>query len=330
MINMKMVFFHRNVKAGYSINKVTQTVIHNIPNKKEYFVPYVGASLKSVFGNIFYVWKHRDVSAINHVTGDIHYCILALIGCKSVLTIHDTVSIDFNELPRYKKLLIEWLWFRIPLRLATRVVCISETTKRSVQKYTSRKDIVVIHNAIDPMFEANPKVHSCDDSPIKVLLIGTYPNKNLIRTFEALAGLSCQIVVIGILSQEQKDALSKNRINYVNKVGLTDEQILEAYEKCDIVSFISLFEGFGMIVVEANKVGRPVICSNIPVLKEIAEDAALFVNPMDVDDMRRGFELILSDSSLRKSLVTKGFHNVRRFDAADIIRQWQTFYGTMV
>jgi len=326
---MRRLFFHRNLKAGYSINRVTQTVISGIPERQEYFVPYVGASLKAILGNLLYVWRHRDPSAVHHITGDIHYCILALIGCKSVLTIHDTVPLDYNQLPQLKKLLMEWLWFRLPLRLATKVVCISESTKRYVMRYTNRQDIEVIHNAVDPAFQEKPYRDDQDGVPT-VLMIGTYPNKNLIRTFEALKGLKCKVVIIGRLSMAQQETLAACQLDYVQKEGLSDAQIVEAYESCDIVSFISLFEGFGMIVIEANKVGRPVICSDIPVLREVAGDAALFVNPNDVEDMRKGFEQLLSDDgTLRQSLVHKGFVNVQRFEVSAIRQQWLALYDSI-
>lgn len=324
---MSIIFFHRNKKAGFSINKVTQTVISNIPIRREYFVPDRGASVLSIIKNLFYVWKHHDKKSINHVTGDVHYCILALIGCKSVLTIHDTVSLDFVHLPQYKHFLIKWLWFKFPLKIATKVVCISEETRRHILKYTKRRDIEVIHNAVDPMFVQSPKVFSA--AKPKVLLIGTGANKNLIRTFEAIKGMNCLVIIVGKLNDEQRIALDKYHIDYINKVGLSDEELLEEYINCDIVSFISLFEGFGMIVVEANKVGRPVICSDIPVLKEIGGNGALYVNPKDIDDMRRGFNKILSDEQLRNQLVLDGYENAKRFDVEVILRQWIRLYDSM-
>lgn len=322
---MRIVYFHRNLKAGYSINKVTQTIVRGIPDKQEYYVPYVGASVKAIVQNLLYVWRHREKDSIHHVTGDIHYCILALLGCKSVLTIHDTVSLEFNQLSWIKKLIMEWLWFRIPLKLATKVVCISDETKQCVQKYTNRTDIEVIHNAVDPLFEEVAQ-HVNHDVP-RILLIGTTPNKNLLRTFEALQGLSCKCTIIGKLDEQQLNALKLYHINYENRLGLSDAQIVEEYAKADIVSFISLFEGFGMIVIEANKVGRPVICSGIPVLQEVAGDAALFVNPLDVKDMRAGFERLLSDPGMCQSLVERGRNNVSRFDVSIIGQQWQALYA---
>jgi glycosyltransferase involved in cell wall biosynthesis len=324
---MRALFFHRNLAAGYSINKVTQTIVRQIPDKEEFYVPYAGASLKSILGNLIFVFKHRNRKAINHITGDIHYCILALIGCKSVLTIHDTVALDFNELSKLKKFLIEWLWFRLPLLLATKVVCISEQTRQCVKRLTNRKDIVVIHNAIDPLFKPFPP-HQHRDIP-SILLIGTNPNKNLLRTIEALQGVKCKVSIIGKLSKEQLAALDRYHICYENRQNLSDEQILEEYVKCDVVSFISLFEGFGMIVIEANKVGRPVVCSDIPVLKEIGGDAALFVNPYHVEEIRNAFSQLLYDDILYKDYVIKGEMNVQRFDSSFIASQWIKFYESI-
>ena len=124
-----IIYFHRNKSAGFSINKVTQTVIAGFKDKKEFFLPLCGGSLSVVLRNIIFTLRHRDRSAINHMTGDAQYVILALVGCKSVLTVHDTVSLEFNKMGHVKKFVFEWLWYRLPLKLATKVVCISEETK---------------------------------------------------------------------------------------------------------------------------------------------------------------------------------------------------------
>lgn len=323
---MKIIYFHRNHCAGYSINKVTQTVIRDFKDKEEYELPYFGPSPLTVLRNMWFVWQHRRKDCINHVTGDVQYAILALGGCKSVLTCHDTVSLDYRKLSWLKRFFFEWVWYRLPLKYATKVVAISEQTKKNLQCYTRRNDIEVIHNAIDPIF--HPYSGFCNDKPV-VLVIGTSENKNLERTFEALKGIDCRVNIIGKLTQKQEEVLYQNGIEYKNSTGLTDAEILDAYIHCDVVSFISLFEGFGMIIVEANKVGRPVICSNIPVLKEVAGDSALFVNPTDVDEMHRGFERILKDKDLREVLVGKGFQNTHRFDVKDIQKQWLDLYKSL-
>lgn len=323
---MHIVYFHRNHAAGYSIRKVTQTVIRDIEDKEEYELPYHSPSPLAVIKNLWFVYRHRRKDAINHVTGDVQYAILALGGCRSVLTCHDTVSLDFRKMPFFKRVVFEGLWYRLPLKRATKVVAISENTRECLRRYTRREDIVVIHNAIDPIFT---RVEMPHNKLPQILLIGTSPNKNLVRTFEALKGLTCQVNIIGPLSEEQTASLNVNRIVFTNRTGLSDAEIVEAYAQSDIVSFVSLFEGFGMIVVEANQVGRPVICSDIPVLREVGGDAALFVNPLDVEDMHAGFERILGDARLQEELVVRGFENARRFDVGSIQQRWQAFYDSL-
>ncbi|WP_155808817.1 glycosyltransferase family 4 protein [Fibrobacter succinogenes] len=320
----KIVFFHRNIKCGFSINKVTQTVIQDITCKKEYFVPRFGANLFSILINIVFVFMHRDRRAVNHITGDIHYCILGLIGCNSVLTIHDTVLIDFQNHPFFKKKIFEWLWFRLPLKFATRIVCISEETKKSVLRYTNRSDIEVVHNAIDLKFKYSPKELNLDKP--RILIIGTNPNKNLLRVFDALKNQSFFIVVVGKLNEEQKKFLDLNGFDYENKINLSDNEIVEEYKKSDIVSFVSLYEGFGMPVIEANAIGRPVICSDIPVLREVARNSALFVNPYDVVAIKNAFLELKRDRLLCLELVECGLRNVNRFKKEIIQKQWDKIY----
>lgn len=324
---MHIVYFHRNRAAGYSIHKVTQTVIRDIEDREEHELPYSGPSPLAIIRNLWFVYRHRRKDAINHVTGDVQYAILALGRCKSVLTCHDTVSLDFRRMSFLNRVFFEWIWYRFPLKRATKIVAISENTRKCLQRYTNRKDIEVIHNAIDPIFVRKDRPHH--EVP-QILLIGTSPNKNLVRTFKALKGLKCQVNIIGALSEEQIASLKENQLVYTNRTGLSDAEIVEAYAQCDMVSFVSLFEGFGMIVVEANQVGRPVICSDIPVLREVGGDAALFVNPTDVAEMHAGFERIISNVGLQEELVARGFENAKRFDVVPIQQQWRVFYESLV
>lgn len=319
-----ITYFHRNIGAGFSINKVTQTVISQIKDKEEFFAPSYRGRLIDVFRNIIYVWKHRNPTGYNHITGGIHYGVIGLIGCKSILTIHDIAMVEYFPCSTLKKWILELLWIRIPLILANQVVCISSETKRSLMKYTNRKDIKVIYNAIDPVFKKSPKDFNgiCPN----ILIIGTAPNKNLIKTFDALADINCEVTIIGLLSQEHIERLRLNNINYTNKANLSDGEIKQEYENADIISFVSKYEGFGMLVIEGNKVGRPVICSNIPVLKEVGLDAAFYVDPDNVMDIRKGFQKLINDEDLRQQLVENGYNNVKRFEREEILRQWLNLY----
>lgn len=323
-----IIFIHRNLKAGYSINKVSQTFIRQVEGYREYYVPCNRADLLSLLKNFIYVYKHRDRHCVNHITGDIHYGILALMGCKSVLTVHDTNIYDFCKHP-LKRWIFRWLWFKIPIKLATKVVCISLETKRRVQQFTNREDIEVVYNAVDDSFIAQKFQSTIYHTKPHILLIGTSINKNVVRTIKALQELECVLIIIGQLTDDIVFVLNESQTDYIVKSNLTDSEIIDEYHQCDIVSFCSTYEGFGMPIIEANAIGRPIITSRIEPLIEVAGDAAMLVDPYDVNDMHRGFQTLISDKLLRERLVKNGFKNIQRFQSEKIARQYKEIYKSL-
>ena len=321
-----IVYIQRHPKAGFSIKKVFKPIISSIDPKETYEVPFPNASLYSLYKNIKYIFSKRKKDAIFHITGDIHYGIIGLIKKRSVLTIHDTVTIDFNNDNKLKRFLKKLLWFTLPLKFASKVVCISDTTRRYVEKYTSRKDLEVIHNCVDPAIQYQP----IKENPIfRFLIVGTNQNKNIERMIEALEGLNCELVIVGKLSSNQEELLKRMKIKYENKYNLSDEELYEEYYNSNAVLFCSLFEGFGMPVLEANKAGRPIICSNIPVLKEVAGDAALFVDPYDIKSIREGCDQIIQNADLQEKLIKKGIINAEKHNKNSIVKQWEKLYNSL-
>ena len=325
-----ITYFHRHSKAGYSINKVSQTYIREIEKKwyvRQFYVPCYRATLVSCFRNIMFIFLNRNKKGINHITGDIHYSVLALIGCKSVLTIHDTCCLENYKNPIKKKLMYLF-WYKIPLMLTSKIICISEKTRKELLKITRRKDISVIHNAIDPLFLPIQKKFN-KEKPV-ILHIGTGWNKNLINTVLALCHIVCQLRIIGKLSSEQKDILERNSIDYSEQYDLTDTEIVKEYINCDIVSFCSIFEGFGMPVIEGNVVGRAVLTSKIEPMTEVAGDSVLFADPKDVKSIREGFLSIIYDDILRSKLIQNGFKNIKRFNAKNITSRYIELYNILL
>ena len=102
--------------------------------------------------------------------------------------------------------------------------------------------------------------------------------------------------------------------------------MLHEYQNCDIVNFPSIYEGFGMPIIEGQAVGRCVVTSNIAPMTEIADDSALFVNPNSIDEIRRAYTRIISDSDLRKSLIAKGQKNIERFKLEKICSDYMNLY----
>lgn len=322
----KVNYFHRNKEVGYSIYKVFEAIIPNIHNKEEFFLPRVNASIIDIIKNLRFVFKYRDKTCINHVTGDVHYCILALFGCNSVLTVHDTVLLDYHRYPLIKRILIKYLYYILPLKYSNHVTCISYSTKERLKKYTNRKDIEVIYNSIARVDTNISREYIVKDK-YDVLNIGTKDNKNLENVIPALNGLPVCLHIVGRLSQKQKKILYNNRIDYTEHIGISDAQLLDLYEKCDLNIFCSLFEGFGMPIIEANRSGCPCLCSSIDILKEIAGESAEYADPYDINDIQNKIKYLLSNPERRQNLACLGYKNVERFYSDTISQRWIEYYS---
>lgn len=316
--------------AGHSIQRVFNLIINheNNINNKSYNVPYYGASLKSVICNMLFVYKNRNKLGVNHVTGDIHYVILALIGCKTILTIHDLVLLHNIKNPVKRKILFI-LWYYLPIRLANKVTCISENTKMEIIKYVKRKDIIVIDNPIDNNYSIVHK--KFNENSVRILQVGTGSNKNLERVIESLFNVKCHFRIIGKLSEDHLKLLKHHKIYYSNECNISDEQMINEYHEADIISFPSLFEGFGMPIIEGQSIGRIVLTSNLSPMKDIGNDAAIFVDPYSVQSIRNGFiEIINLDTCSRIKLIEKGIQNVKKYQRHNIVNKYVELYKSLI
>lgn len=249
-------------------------------------------------------------NAVVHMTGDVHYLCLAVWGRKVVLTIHDLGNL--HEKRGWSRRVFAWLWFRIPLRVASVVTVISEEVKRDLLAHfpVPERKIKVIHNPVSPDFVPAPK--NWPDSPV-VLMVGTKPNKNLLRMFEALRGLRAEVRILGLLPPALRARLESTGVPFTELGRLDDAGVAQAYRDCDLLGFASTFEGFGLPIVEAQATGRPVLTADRAPMSEVAGEGAVFVDPESVESIRRGFSRLLADKDLRAALIEKGFANVRRF-----------------
>lgn len=98
------------------------------------------------------------------------------------------------------------------------------------------------------------------------------------------------------------------------------------YQSCDLVCFVSTYEGFGMPILEAQAVGRPVLTSDISPMREVAGEGAFKVDPFDVDSIRTGLERLIGDGGLREDLIREGFRNVKGYSAESVAAQYAALY----
>jgi len=262
-----------------------------------------------------------------HITSDMYFIAPILGKAKKIITLHDIGR--YKELRGWKRIVYLWIWLRLPVIFSDQVISISDFTSQDCIKHIGfglKSKIQRIYNPVPLIFKHTP-ISNNKGKP-QLLQVGTLLYKNLERVIPAMEGINTQLVIIGQLSPLQQSLLTKHKIDFINKVGLTYQQVMEEYVKADIVLFISTHEGFGMPIIEANAVGRPVICSSNSSLPEIAGDAALFVkDETSVKEIHEKIELLLLDPILQQHLIEAGFKNVERFRIENIAAQYLSVYN---
>ena len=266
----------------------------------------------------------RERGDVFHVTGDVHYVVLGLPPDRTILTIHDCRALE--RLTGIRRWGMRVLWFDLPTRRAAVVTVVSEETKGQLLRHVRvpEEKVVVIPNAASPIFRPSPRPFHAGCP--RILHIGTAPNKNLSRLIEALRGLDCHLTVVGLLDHAARRRLDASHIAYDWQANLDEEAMYRVYCESDIVSFVSTYEGFGMPIIEAQWVERPVVTSNCSSMPEVAGEGACLVDPFDVASIRRGLDRVIGDAGYRDRLVEQGRRNRERFSLAAVASQYLALY----
>jgi glycosyltransferase involved in cell wall biosynthesis len=327
VVKPTVVFFHRKPRnvGNYSVEFIFEDVRKRLSEKitsKIAVSKHESNGLVKRLYNCFEAWRNQG--PVNHVTGDVNYLGLFLNRRNTIQTILDCVHLNSSQGIKYQVLKLFWL--SIPERRARFITAISESTKQEILRHhqCDPDKIIVIPVAISPKYKRADKPFNKERS--RILQVGTAHNKNIPRLIEALKGMPCVLHIIGKQNEEYEALLKQYNIEYKYEWGLTDEQIIQRYEEADILSFVSTYEGFGMPILEAQSVGRAVITSNIYSMPEVAGDAAVMVNPLEVNEIRKGLEKIIHDDAFRTGMILRGFENVKRFDPDTIAGMYLSLY----
>ena len=323
---IKVVHFHRRPMPGYfSVERLFANVRQAMSDTVEcsiHVCPRFSKGFWARLVNVVDAVKHQ--AQVNHVTGDVHYLTFLLLKERTLLTVLDCGSLE--RLSGWRQKVFKFLWFTLPIHQAGMVTVISETTRRELIRHVQcdPSKIRVVPCCVDDEFEPVPKVFD-KFNPV-ILQMGTWDNKNVERVIKALAGLTCRLNIVGILTASQRKGLEEHKIFYTNIPKATDAEVVRAYVECDMVVFASTYEGFGLPIVEANAVGRPVVTSNLLSMPEVAGNAACLVDPFDVAAIRGGILKVWHDASYRQSLIEAGFENAKRFRPQKVAEQYAALY----
>ncbi len=319
----------RRQAGNFSLEFIFKDVRERLQSKYRFRLLIASRTSSGVwnrFVNIVQVFLYQG--KINHVTGDIHYVTYLLKHRGTILTILDCGFMD--QARGLKQDLLKFFWLTLPVAKAKYITAISEATKRDILKYTGcdAGKVSVIPVAVDEMYQPVPK--QFNEACPRLLQIGTAANKNVERLIQAIRGIECTLVIIGRLSESQVKCLSDNGVTYINRMNLSQQEIYEEYINADIVTFVSTFEGFGMPIIEANCVERPVIAGNNSSMPEVGGDAALYVDACSVEDIRSGLERMIHDQSLREHLIQEGRVNRTRYSNKTIAEMYGALYEKVI
>jgi glycosyltransferase involved in cell wall biosynthesis len=210
---------------------------------------------------------------------------------------------------------IEKATIDVGARRARALVCISDATRRDLvaRVPSSAPRAIVVALAAAAIFGAPGSARRVIERPY-VLAAGTLePRKNLERLLDAWAQLAPalrdahELVLVGPTGWEAGAILDRARSGGVRLTGyVPDEELAALYHGCEVFCYPSLYEGFGLPVLEAMHSGAPVITSNVSSLPEVAGDAAVLVDPRSVDAIRDALARLLADPHERGRLREAG------------------------
>jgi glycosyltransferase involved in cell wall biosynthesis len=326
---MQIVYFERQPSPdNHSVEREFEAVRGAQPKHWDQKIVYCPTPRHSVWWllkGIVRAWAEKG--EVNHIVGDVHYVALGLPKSKCILTVNDLKHLD--DLKGLRGTLYRLLYFSIPLRRSAVITAISETTRDRIAEefpFTS-SSIVVIPVPIPQGFEFRPKLFNSDYP--RILQVGTAPHKNVGRLVQAVKGLHCKLHIVGPLSNEVQRLLESSHIDYENSVNISDPEMLHAYDQADMVVFVSLAEGFGMPIIEAQALGRPVIVSNLSPMKEVAGAGAITVDPLDIGAIRSAIRQVVEDGPARQRIIVAGLENVKRFSAEAVAGQYAQLYRSV-
>jgi glycosyltransferase involved in cell wall biosynthesis len=324
---MKVVYFQRKPSSSYySIERVFNDIRSSLDENirwKVYVCRFYSKGIIRRFVDCCVAAFHQG--DVNHITGDVHFLSFFLSKKRTILTIHDCVSLGRSSGIKYW---IYWFfWYWLPIKRSSVVTVISESTKNELLFHMRDQNlqVEVVHDCVSSQFVFMP--HQFNQKEPRILHIGTKQNKNLERVIEALNDVTCLLVIVGSLTKEQSFLLSKYCVKFLNLKNLTFEEMITQYNLCDIVMFPSLYEGFGLPILEGQAVGRPVITSNILSMPEVGGDGVCYVNPHDANEIKNAVLKILNNESFCNEIVKLGLLNVQNFSSAHISKRYSQIYN---
>lgn len=293
-----------------------------------------------------------DADVIHYPYFDPFFLTLPLIKHKiTTVTVHDVIPLKFpDKFPVGFKGRMKWWIQKFSLMHSTAVITDSYASQEDIKKYTgiSKDKSQVIYPGVDKAFQKNSNKAMLREVKEKyrlpddyILYVGDVNyNKNvpgLIRAFGKVAGndKTVHLVLVGegfvqpsvertIVMKEIASIDCKERIHIIGFIPL--DHLVCIYNLAKVLVQPSFAEGFGLPILEAMATGCPIVASKLSSLSEIAGDAALLVDPLNVNAIAQSVDTLLHNTSMRNTLTQRGFERVKQFQWERAAEQYVTLW----
>lgn len=283
------------------------------------------SNLKRIFRIMSKLCQELDPDLV-HVT----YNASPFLTCPIIVTVHDVIHRLYPQYfsPRVRLLLSTLL--PLTMMKAKAIVTVSQTSKEDIESFYpfTRGKIHVTPEAPGPIVNIRPNYEACKKHTLDqsfILSVGTVqPRKNIARLIQAYikaraqGSTTARLLIVGRAAWQHSNIYQIARQSGYSKdivfTGyLPDDTLAALYHRCEVFVYPSLYEGFGLPVLEAMACGAPVITSNCSSLPEVAGDAAVLVDPHSVEEIRIAVGQVVNNQELRQSLCQKGKHRAESF-----------------
>ena len=273
---------------------------------------------------------------IDHTNGHVAYW-LKKSDKPIIITCHDLVQYIYPEILKNHShfpalSMAVWQYAIKGITVANFTIAVSTNTAKDITNWLNidPKHVAVVPNGVESEFHPlSPEVvknwrQQYVNSPEEICLLNvgsTHQRKNnitILKVVKAIADLSIPVRLWKIgekFTTEQKQFISEHALDkYITLIEKANREALICfYNAADVMLAPSLYEGFGLTIVEAMACGTPVITSNVSSLPEVAGDGAILVNPTDVEAMTQAIFRLQKDTVYRQNLINKGLAKAKTF-----------------
>ena len=312
-IDIYLVHNHNNFNSMFS--NITKIFLHN--KNKLYFDYYLSFIALSKLKPDYIIYT-KNVIPLTHF----------FLKNKKITIIHDLAYFK-KELKAYKFLdtLFMKTFMKTTAKHSNYIAAVSDSTKNDIAEYFSvpESKITVINEGVENDFRilknlGEDLLRKYEIKKPFLFYSGSIsPRKNLVRIIKAFNLIKDKVpyslCITGAQqwnTSEFKDLkFDEDRVKIIGYVS--EKELIALYNLADIYLFPSLYEGFGLPILEAQACGCPVITSNISSCPEVAGDAAIIVNPYSVNEIAENIVKLHESTELKQELIAKGFENIKRY-----------------